>query len=586
MRACCFCVCLAVLCQMVRGEETPSGQFVGKFSNGVAVELIGVGMNPSSQAEWWKPNGTPLEGRPYANVRAHVGGATTRELCWRWHDIGDADVDTNWGTDPSYNGAGGHAADESGKRIKGLEASAIAFEGEHKECTVRFTITVPASDWQTTLDMQAGYASSISRMDPEIGQVQAAFLPSRGDGPDTVVILAYQIPKRETRLVGVDQEGREHIAERTAVSGISGTMLGEYRFKNVMRDNLKTWLIQTRIRRSETVEFHNVSLDPDQKTEVKVVDANDKTLDLSDANPAPSATNAANERYQQQQELVKALAEKHGYKLAEGELLKYVKDPQIEERDKFYSLLSDAMSVGEWMSQPNDSKPKFEPCMLLFQYQDGALSWQSSHNGITTLAEVVANVLKLGRHQIDCPPNLFLTYMPGDWVLSWNPNQPHPWSDAELTAFEKILNDEFNLSVRVGWKIEKRPTLVVSGKYKAAPAVVEELSADVAERAEGMFEIPTRRSDISARAGRPDEFIESIGEVLMLPVVNEAKTHPTKQGFFWRYTEDPPVVGHDRLAAELEQRVLDSLHEQLGYDFKIEPRDVRLLSIEPQETSK
>jgi hypothetical protein len=112
------------------------------------------------------------------------------------------------------------------------------------------------------------------------------------------------------------------------------------------------------------------------------------------------------------------------------------------------------------------------------------------------------------------------------------------------------------------------------------------MSPQVAERAEGMFEIPARRSSISASVGRPDEFLQAIGEVLMLPVVNEAKKHPAKESFFWRYTEDQPVAGHDRLDSEIEKRVLKSLGEQLGYEFSIEPREVRLLSIQPRETTE
>jgi hypothetical protein len=582
---------LALLLRSIAPANGDEKRFVGKFSNGVEVEFVGVGMNPSAKADWWRPDGSPLAERPYARVFAQVGGATAREICWRWAGVGDADVETHWHTEPAYVGAGGYAADEKGKQIEHLEASAIAFDTVHKTCTVQFTITLPVSPWVTTIETQAGYAASTSQMDAAIGRVGAAFLPSRSDGPDTVVTLAYEIPGREVRLVGIDNQDREHVAERATGAGISGMLLGEYRFKNVIRTELKIWRLQTRIRRPQTVEFHNVSLEPGHKTEVQVVDADDKTISFVEAQPptgtsvdADSPENAANERYKRQQELVKALSEKHGYKLAEGEPFKYIRDPQIAERDKFHASITDAMSLGEWMSQPSDAKPKFEPYMLLFRQQDdGTLACQSSHEGITTLAEVLANVLKLRRHEIDCPPNLFLTYMPGDWVLPWNPNEAHKWSDEELAAFEKILNDEFNLAIRVNWKTEKRPALVISGEYKAAPKVAEEMSPQVAERADGMFEIPARRSNISASVGRPDEFLQAIGEVLMLPVVNEPKTHPAKESFFWRYTEDQPVVGHERLDSKREQRVLESLHEQLGYDFTIEPREVRLLSIQPVE---
>ena len=63
------------------GSAGGSG-FVVKFSNGATVELVGLSENPSAGAPWWKPDGTPLDDRPYHRVMARMGstGSLAREI--------------------------------------------------------------------------------------------------------------------------------------------------------------------------------------------------------------------------------------------------------------------------------------------------------------------------------------------------------------------------------------------------------------------------------------------------------------------------------------------------------------------------
>ena len=110
------------------------------------------------------------------------------------------------------------------------------------------------------------------------------------------------------------------------------------------------------------------------------------------------------------------------------------------------------------MGSPDEQKDAFEPGIFLFEQNSaGDLRWTNFHRGIVTLAEVMEHVLNLKRQEFECPSGLLMTYMPGDWVLSWAPSQPHKLSDVEIAAFENILNDEFDLGVKVGWKSAERP---------------------------------------------------------------------------------------------------------------------------------
>ena len=624
-RAILFLALIGLICEFASGQDAtpPPPAFVGTFSNGVMVEFVGLASHPSAKSEWWKPDGTPLKERPYEKINARMGpglGEEAFEACWRWHNLGDADVQTDYSILPTSGGGSNTRGKRQGSPEETLDKIAFIFNtSQQKTCIIRFTISTPATDWVTTLETQAGHSSSTSKFDPGVGSIGASFLPQHRDGADTIVAVAYKIPGREVRLVAVEKNGTEHVANSSG-GGLSDFDLREFRFKSLLPEDIVTWRLQTRTRKREIREFHNVSLVPGQKTMVPIVEVQEAppvvngvlqftavapqgapvfvvpgtpmptpigpqpATGVYSAVPAPVSAEevrkASQKRYEHTQSLLKQLTEQHGYKLDEGESLKYVPESENKPRQELQQSIATSMSLGAWMSQPEKVEDKYEPCLLIFeQSPEATLRWVSSHNGITTLSEVLEHVLELKRQQIECPPGLLMTYMPGDWVLSWDPQKPHEWSDAELGAFEKILNEEKDLGVKVAWKTVERPAIILTGEYKASPKSGQLMSPEVADRADGTFEIPARRSDISASVGTYEKLLQAIGEVLMLPVVDEATLRPTKPDFIWSHTGNPNL-GQERLTPADEERVLKSLSEQMGYDFKIEPREVKLLSIE------
>jgi hypothetical protein len=289
-------------------------------------------------------------------------------------------------------------------------------------------------------------------------------------------------------------------------------------------------------------------------------------------------------RLAREQELAKKLADKHGYKLAKDEPLRYIPESSIPERDKLGSKTSHATSVSEWMNQPRGKQPEsqtYEPFMLIFcQQPGGSLAKSRQIDGIITLAEVLDQVLSIKRQEFECPASLLMTYVPGDWVLSWDPRDWHELSDTDLAVFERILNEKFNLGVKVGWKTVEKPALVMTGKYRANPQSEE----DVIESpdADGSFGLLARRTHLAGTGGSYEQFKAAIGEALMLPVVDETVVRPKKSYLAW-FQSGEPVMNSDRLPPEQEQLVIDSLHQQMGYKFTIEPREVKLLSIEQVE---
>jgi hypothetical protein len=675
------------LAQSVPAQQTGQSQekFVGVFSNGVKVEFVGLALHPSAKSDWWRPDGTPLEERPYDKINASMEpspGDQAFEACWRWHNLGDADIQTDYQVLPTTNGGSNSAGKRKGTPEETLDKISFIFNtAQQKTCNIRFTISTPATEWITTIDQQAGHSGSTGQFDLAIGMVGASFLPQRRDGADTIVAVAYKILNREVRLVGVDKDGKEHVSDTAIGGGVSEFMLREFRFKNLMPEQIKHWRLQTRARNRESIEFMNVSLDKDQLTAVQMVNIqeappraltppttgiapngvffgaangvagpggpppmpatpgaapamvysaplgtiqltqpaitftdpqaapqpagatlvpgaittvpstdlppnaavfvpapqpiNQGTLSLS-FTPTPGDQTALIKR---REELHKTLADKHGYKLEKDQPLKYMVDADNPERNELHGSVMG--TYGGWMAAPGAAQETFQPFMMIFQQDtDGNLRWSQEREGIITLDLVLERVLDLKKNELDCAPGLLMTYMPGDWVLSWDPQQPHEWTDADLAAFEKILNEEKDLGVKVAWKTVEKPALVVSGKYKATPMTLEPMSPESAAQVDGVFQIPIQRGNISMQVGTHAEMLQAIGESLMLSVVDEASERAKKPQFIWRF-EGLKVSGIERLKSDEETGVLEALHAQLGYNFKIEPRKVKVLSIEP-----
>jgi hypothetical protein len=300
--------------------------------------------------------------------------------------------------------------------------------------------------------------------------------------------------------------------------------------------------------------------------------------------PISAVAPAVDERFKQQHELIMKLVNKHGYKLGDGEPFKYIKDPQNEERNALHRLMRSSVGMGKFM--PDRGEETFELFRhVLHALPDGRIASSSVSQGVITLADVLNDVLKLKPYEFDCAPNLLLTYMPGDWVLLAESGKRSITTDAGAAALERILNEQCDLAVHVAWKMIERPAITIRGTYTPKPAGGRYHDKTTEALADGMFRIEARRAVSYHPAmmdGGFEDFLEAIGYLLMMPVVNEAKTAPTKRFITWNEV-GKSIEGSERLPKEHEERVLQSLNEQLGYEFSIEPREVRVLSIQPEE---
>ncbi len=66
------------------GLQSEEGKppYEARLPSGITVELYGVSENPSKDRQWWRPDGSPLDKRPYESMGSVLNykGSTTREL--------------------------------------------------------------------------------------------------------------------------------------------------------------------------------------------------------------------------------------------------------------------------------------------------------------------------------------------------------------------------------------------------------------------------------------------------------------------------------------------------------------------------
>lgn len=597
-------ISLSPLVELVPAMTTngaTEGGYIAKFSNGVTVELIGLGENPSAEANWWSPDGVPLDERPYHDVRAHMGSADSlaREVCWRWRGIDGRDVKTNWGIVPAYNGAGGgRPVDSEGQRVEGLTAWAISLDGTPDTCTVKLTMTVPATSWETLVASQAGYTSSTGRTLPNGENLSLMYTKARADGEDTVVSMSYRA-QGEVRLAALDVDKTQHIGTIGPSTGAGGFHLAEVRFSNIKPEELKTWQFQTRQRKSETVEFRNVSLHRGKVTDVETVmvdetEPNEQAvatppsvpqfLDLAAPTSPPPATSpptpptpsdaevgASVKQNQQRRDALQRFAQRNGYVLQPGQLIKSIAG-STEKFPKELDIPSEQAGLRVFQDISNET-----------------IRWKTSLYEPATLAYVLDFVLHLKPHQIECDEETLSLPLPKDWVVAWDPQYVRSPTSEEVAAMEDALNEQLTQKLSLEWKQVESVAWVVQGEYKFTPIASPEgevhlFSNEANRRADGVFQIPIQRANLGAGAAYNSyqEMLQALGEVLGRPVVDEATKHPARPAFYFHYSGDviPP---HQPLSPEMEDKLIETLSKQTGLQFTKQKRSVFKLFVKPRE---
>jgi hypothetical protein len=339
----------------------------------------------------------------------------------------------------------------------------------------------------------------------------------------------------------------------------------------------------------ESIEFRGLSLILGNYERLRVyrVSPDGKELRL----PAVGATKALTEqqlnspeykanqeRIRKERALQKALGEQPTYQLKEGERFKHAPPPFSAARQEYWSL--QGATPGR---EPNPNRLGF----MLFQRVNGELDWKSASFTMPTIGRLLDRVFNIKSHRIEGGASLLTTELPGDWVLTWDPNgsitgdpqATYVATPEDIDAFERIVQEELIEVVDFELREMTRPVYVVKGTYKYTK--VPDPDGKMRER---RSDFP---DEIKVLAGNRltsgsfisyAELLELIGEFLKVPLVDEVTTRPTKRQMMLN------IYGPPRGEARpLDQATIDSalasLTAQTGYTFSKEERPVKMLFI-------
>lgn len=247
--------------------------FATTFADGMRVELLGIGPNPSTGKSWWRADGSALAVAPYDHLgakafpsageqayefAARITNRPQEPIAWEW-DIGGR----GGGAGGTGSTADGHSAPDNAAVAKALPAG--------KPTTVRLRIA--AGPWRTRAESEGGGMTSAQ----EAGNaVSIAPVVDTRDG--AFVSISDTYVELDSQVIVIDVNGR------TVRSGGSSTgSSGRLRLKTATfprtRAQIKQVQFQTRPF-DRWVEFANVSLTPGTTTRVVVQSSDTATPNL------------------------------------------------------------------------------------------------------------------------------------------------------------------------------------------------------------------------------------------------------------------------------------------------------------------
>jgi hypothetical protein len=359
--------------------------------------------------------------------------------------------------------------------------------------------------------------------------------------------------------LGLGTDGLPDVGTSTGGASSLGFSQTTYHYAGLAPHQIQQFELQTQSREFETLEFRNVSLHPGTHTKVEIV--GDAQL-----------------RAERAAEALIVLASKRGYRLAEGEPLKHIPLPFPAERADVAGLLGSYYGQGTKVASPPIE-------VIRYQWKDEQLVAQSFDHVKPTLEMVLDTVFGLKLQDLDGDLDWLKTEVPGDWVLRWDSREDHKTNAAEIAVLEQALSKQLDQPVKLELREVERPVYVVRGRYKFTPVAgpdgqINRMEGDMADKADGVFQIPGRRTNSSYSVGSYQKFLHAIGQLVMTPVIDEADQRPTKESFFWHYHGAIPRGVLEPFDEKTTGAILASVTEQTGLTFHKENRRVTTLHIE------
>jgi hypothetical protein len=222
--------------------------------SGIEVELIGTSQNFSKNRPWWRPDGSPLEFRPYRNIRVGTPLMATdvgRELAVRLYHLPAEPVGFTFGSDHAEGWSSGPLL-EPGKHDSEMYAVAIATPAADKEMT--FRCGVASGRWNTVVTTSPGGNADLNIDDQKISV--SAKVEKNGKHSIDVV---HNVSDAIVRVIAVERDGTEHLESSSEFRSREGAEEFTASFQLGAKD-IESFCLQTKP--YEWAEFKEVILPP------------------------------------------------------------------------------------------------------------------------------------------------------------------------------------------------------------------------------------------------------------------------------------------------------------------------------------
>jgi hypothetical protein len=249
------------------------------------------------------------------------------------------------------------------------------------------------------------------------------------------------------------------------------------------------------------------------------------------------------------------------YKLKDGEVMRYVAPPFIDERAEYYHtekmLQSQAKAI-----------PKGPDLFVFKQDNNGQLQYAKCGFGFKqhSLQQILDDPLGFWRNEFEAPDELLNLNLPGDWTIREGVSR-----EVLLAAMEPILFKTTGRKIHFEKRSVERDVIVARGQAKSPDSV----------------QIYAEKSKVRGGGtghGSLLQLLGAVGEQLNIHVVNAAQVDSLYADLFdWAYYPDANFSKMGNRREELTDMVLKNLATQTGLSFTHEQRPVEIWFVTEQQ---
>jgi hypothetical protein len=162
---------------------------------------------------------------------------------------------------------GGRPLDRNGDQIVEIDAVALCYPVDRNTCTIRYGVATEAWRKLVATDGSHPYTSG-----NRLGSF--AFTEAYEDGDSIGLTISHAVMKGQVRIVAIDSAEKTHIPTFWSAGRGATFRQATSKFHGLRRQDIVEFQLQ--VRDYQWVEFQNVSLEPDVRTKVAVVVADEE----------------------------------------------------------------------------------------------------------------------------------------------------------------------------------------------------------------------------------------------------------------------------------------------------------------------